>query len=465
MKYSVACVLLLFVAVESFSSSRSSSTSRLVMQDQKLVFNRKLASKAAGLLLASASLFSFNQSPAYADRPLNAPSAAGTRVNSDPESLLRYGLPIDNTEIRDIQASIENVKVNLKTRRISFARGDVSNAKERMKKYGDKIMKAVPANHKEAAATAFAKMDADIPPLLESIAAEEGAGAGSVQQRASLDLSFKYQDELAKDLTVFEELMVPDTYKRTIPDEYKALGLPVLEKRATVNMVIKKPDGSKFNIDGVLFDEVKLNMVIDGYNAPISGGNFVDLVDKGFYTNMKIQRADGFVTQTGDANPDGKVHGYAPAGGKERKVPLEIAVKGDKELLYAATTEDDMRGYAATVLPFQAYGALGQAREEFDVESASSQFFWLLFESDLTPAGKNLLYGRYSLSLIPYLIYLPYVLYLILFLIPPAGKNLLDGRYSSFGYTIEGAELLKDVREGDVIASAKVVKGIENLQR
>ena len=74
-----------------------------------------------------------------------------------------------------------------------------------------------------------------------------------------------------------------------------------------------------------------------------------------------------------------------------------------------------------------------------------------------------LFYLSYT-SRIP-LIYLPYVLYLILFLIPPAGKNLLDGRYSSFGYTIEGAELLKDVREGDVIASAKVVKGIENLQR
>jgi cyclophilin family peptidyl-prolyl cis-trans isomerase len=68
-------------------------------------------------------------------------------------------------------------------------------------------------------------------------------------------------------------------------------------------------------------------------------------------------------------------------------------------------------------------------REEFEADSASSQFFWLLFESDLTPAG----------------------------------KNLLDGRYSCFGYTIEGADLLKAVKEGDVVASAKVVKGIENL--
>jgi cyclophilin family peptidyl-prolyl cis-trans isomerase len=43
---------------------------------------------------------------------------------------------------------------------------------------------------------------------------------------------------------------------------------------------------------------------------------------------------------------------------------------------------------------FIAYGAMGMARDEFEPDSASSQFFWLLFESDLTPAGKNLLDGR-----------------------------------------------------------------------
>lgn len=157
--------------------------------------------------------------------------------------------------------------------------------------------------------------------------------------------------------------------------------------------------------------------------------------------------------QTGDFNPDGPIHGFVPKGEKEeRKVPLEIAVKvcvyvcmhsstvlsvvwyllllqGDEELLYGSTTEDDMRGYAATVLPFQSYGALGMARSEFESNSASSQFFWLLFESDLTPAG----------------------------------KNMLDGRYSCFGYTVDGADLLKDVKEGDVIVSAKVTKGLENL--
>lgn len=37
-----------------------------------------------------------------------------------------------------------------------------------------------------------------------------------------------------------------------------------------------------------------------------------------------------------------------------------------------------------------------QAREEFNADTASSQFFWFLFEPDLTPAGRNLLDGRYT---------------------------------------------------------------------
>lgn len=69
------------------------------------------------------------------------------------------------------------------------------------------------------------------------------------------------------------------------------------------------------------------------------------------------------------------------------------------------------------------------ARSEYEANSASSQFFWLQFDSDLTPAG----------------------------------KNLLDGRYACFGYAVDGAELLKDVKAGDVITSTKIIKGLDKL--
>ena len=50
--------------------------------------------------------------------------------------------------------------------------------------------------------------------------------------------------------------------------------------------------------------DAKLYIVVDGYNAPVTAGNFVDLVDKKFYDGMDVQRADGFVVQTGDPGGD-----------------------------------------------------------------------------------------------------------------------------------------------------------------
>ena len=68
--------------------------------------------------------------------------------------------------------------------------------------------------------------------------------------------------------------------------------------RATVEMQIKLKEARQEGVAGGL-----LKIVVDGYNAPVTGGNFVDLVQRGFYNNMEIQRADGFVVQTGDPGP------------------------------------------------------------------------------------------------------------------------------------------------------------------
>jgi peptidylprolyl isomerase len=154
--------------------------------------------------------------------------------------------------------------------------------------------------------------------------------------------------------------------------------------------------------DSIAWRTTKLTFHYSLDAAPVTGGNFVDLVNKGFYDNMKIQRSDGFVVQTGD--PDGEAFGYTggspsksigagPNG--ERLIPTEIFVRGDKGPFYESTIEDEGRGGEATVLPFSAYGAMGWARDEYDPNSGSSQLFWLLFDSDLTPAGKNVLDGRY----------------------------------------------------------------------
>lgn len=395
----------------------------------KTKLSKYLVKTTKAVAIASIALNSnlFIQS-AISDSRLNAPTAAGTRVNSDPESLLRYGLPINDKQIREVQESVETAKINLKTRRVNFAKNDISNAEGKLKKYYNSIVSAASLDKQENIKVAIQKFYDDIPSYEKAVTSEMSSGSGSVQERKALDQAFLTQDILAKDITSIEELLVPTSFKRSIPSEYA--NLPQLQGRAEVKVIFNKPDNSEFNVDGKLYDKIEMKMVIDGYNAPLTSGNFIDLIQNKFYNKKPVTRSDGFVVQLGDADPSGEVHGYVPPGAKEeRKVPLELSFKDDPELLYDITSEDEGRGSAAATLPFQSYGALGMARGEFEPNSASSQFFMLLFESDLTPAG----------------------------------KNMLDGRYTCFGYIVENEDLLKGIKEGDIISEIKVVKGIENF--
>lgn len=64
------------------------------------------------------------------------------------------------------------------------------------------------------------------------------------------------------------------------------------------------------------------------------------------------------------------------------------------------------------------------------------------------------------MSLFAYFCFNCFVICFFVFIV--AGKNLLDGRYSEFGYTVNNEDLLADVKEGDIIKSAKVLSGKEN---
>eukprot|EP00588_Corethron_pennatum_P011708 CAMPEP_0194277866 /NCGR_PEP_ID=MMETSP0169-20130528/10067_1 /TAXON_ID=218684 /ORGANISM="Corethron pennatum, Strain L29A3" /LENGTH=435 /DNA_ID=CAMNT_0039021929 /DNA_START=92 /DNA_END=1396 /DNA_ORIENTATION=+ len=344
-------------------------------------------------------------------------SGSGSRVNKDAESLLRYGLPITNKEVRKLQLPLEAIRQDIVSKRTGDALNDSKISRGILKSKSAEMIKS--CVDPKACADIIAKMSDDMTPLDEALDEAKNFQLGSQQQGAALDKAAAAQTVLSKQLTTLEEGMVPKGYRTPVPEVYK--DLPQLQGRATVEFVIKKTDGAPFDIQGVNFPEARLKMVIDGYNAPVTAGNFVDLVLKNFYTEMNIQRSDGFVVQTGD--PKGEADGYVGTPSKsigqgrhgERLIPLEIFVKGDKGPFYETTIEDDGRGGEATTLPFSSYGVMGWAREEYDPNSGSSQFFWLLFDSDLTPAG----------------------------------KNVLDGRYPVFGYVVEGADYLADVKEGE----------------
>jgi peptidylprolyl isomerase len=208
-----------------------------------------------------------------------------------------------------------------------------------------------------------------------------------------------------------EELMV-GSYPFEVPAEYD--NLPQLKGRATIELTTTQGD---------------ITVIADGYSAPVTAGNFVDLVNKKFYDGLPFIRAEDFyVLQTGD--PDGPEEGYIdPKTKAYRAIPMEILVKGDSLPVYGSTLEEIGRYMDDPILPFNAYGSLALARPGEDNNGGSSQFFFFLFEAELTPAG----------------------------------RNLLDGRYAVFGYTIEGKEVLRQLKAGDKILSARVVEGLENL--
>ncbi|KAG2275066.1 hypothetical protein Bca52824_057621 [Brassica carinata] len=87
-----------------------------------------------------------------------------------------------------------------------------------------------------------------------------------------------------------EEDMV-DGFPYEVPAEF--INMHLVKGRATVYMNVKIKDNP--NLEDCVF-----RSVLNGYNAPVTAGNFVDLVERHFYDGMEIQRFDGFVVQTGD---------------------------------------------------------------------------------------------------------------------------------------------------------------------
>ncbi|KAK9090457.1 hypothetical protein Sjap_023634 [Stephania japonica] len=327
----------------------------------------------------------------------------------DPGALLRYALPINNKAIREVQKPLEDISDSLKVagvKALDSVERNVRQASRALKQGRSLILSGVAESKKEEGKELLDKLDAGLDELQGII---EDKNRDSVAPK---------QKELLQYVGSVEEDMV-DGFPYEVPEEYR--NLPLLKGRATVDMKIKVKDNP--NIDECVF-----RIVLDGYNAPVTAGNFVDLVERHFYDGMEIQRADGFVVQTGD--PEGPADGFIdPSTEKPRTIPLEIMVDGDKEPVYGASLEELGRYKAQTKLPFNAFGTMAMARDEFENNSASSQVFWLLKESELTPSN----------------------------------ANILDGRYAVFGYVVDNEDFLADLKVGDVIQSVQVVAGLDNL--
>ena len=362
-------------------------------QGIKMLFNFFSKSKAL-LVVAAVLTLMMTCAPALALPQGNAVT--------DPKAILRNSLPITNPDIRKLQTSIEDISQQLRANRRWGAIGaDLTRAENIIRDKRSQVLSSVPDSFKAQGNEILDAIQGDIDLLRLDVAAK------------SKDDVLMHRSALLDRVTILEEAMLGD-FPYEVPVEYK--DLPQLKGRAQIEFTTDK---------GVV------TAVLDGYSAPVTSGNFVDLIQRGFYDGLPFTRAEDFyVLQTGD--PDGPDEGFIdPKTKAYRSVPLEILAQGDKVPTYGVTLEDAGRYLDQPVLPFSAYGAIAMARPNEDANGGSSQFFFFLFEPELTPAG----------------------------------LNLLDGRYSIFGYVTGGQQVLREIKAGDKIRSIKVVTGLDKFEK
>ena len=212
-----------------------------------------------------------------------------------------------------------------------------------------------------------------------------------------------------------ETKIQPVSIKNTVMSD----NLPRLEGMAKVELIVK---GSPIVLE------------INGTEAPVTAGNFVDLVQKGVYDGLAFHRVikapQPFVAQGGD--PQGKdpnfpverlgTGGYVDETGKKRNIPLEIKLEGDSEPTYSKGLGQQSGIRSPKVVLKHDRGALAMARSAAP-DSASSQFYIALADLDF-----------------------------------------LDGDYAVFGKVISGMDAVDAIDQGDRIESAKVTEGAENLK-
>ncbi|MEA5485527.1 MULTISPECIES: peptidylprolyl isomerase [Pseudanabaena] len=331
-----------------------------------------------------------------------APSMAALPTKSaikDPRIILRNALPIDSEILRDVQHTLEQMPRQANLKRWSNLKKDIETISQSLTQNQSQLIAEVSSDRQGLVTEHLASLTTALVPLQEAIA---------IKDRNNV----KALSEKALDYVGLVEADFIQTFPFEVPAKYA--NLPQLKGRALVELSTEKGNAT---------------ILVDGYNAPVNAGQFVDLVQKGFYDGLTFTRADeNYYLQTGD--PVGPSDGYIdPKTKKYRTVPIEVRLPDQKVPTYGKTFEEQGLSGTIPVLPFAAFGTVAMAHPNDDPNAGSSQFFIYLFESELTPAG----------------------------------LNLLDGNYTVFGYVTDGKETLDKLRLGDKVLSARVISGAENL--
>jgi peptidylprolyl isomerase len=258
----------------------------------------------------------------------------------------------------------------------------------------------------------------DLENLKEAIVVKNATFAFEKQRSALLNLAF------------LGELIVKK-YPFNVPAKGKYSYLPRLVGRARVTF--------RFKRGGAVLGDVTI--MADGYTAPITAGNFVDLCLRNFYTGLPIvEETKKFGSFQGPVSIPINVFGsynegfYDPLTGKLRRIPLEIIRLGGKpKLSYSSRSfelgessnfddADFLRSISSNPLvSFDTPGLIAFNHPASDPNGGSSEFFGLKSLEDAN-----------------------------------VKRSLLDGLYAPFGYIIDGNGIFDSLQPGDVIDSTTV---------
>lgn len=109
--------------------------------------------------------------------------------------------------MRQLQKSIEDIRINIQSKRKAAALDDLKKAKGVINTKESKLT----ASCREAnvCSDILASMKEKMVPLEGQLKDSADSFQGSDQERAALDKSYNTQDLIQKDLTVLEEQMIP----------------------------------------------------------------------------------------------------------------------------------------------------------------------------------------------------------------------------------------------------------------
>ncbi|KAK3127413.1 hypothetical protein QOZ80_7AG0572940 [Eleusine coracana subsp. coracana] len=341
-----------------------------------------------------------------ADAVLYSPDTSLPRTG---ELALRRAIPA-NPNMKAIQESLEDIFYLLRIpqrKPYGTMEGDVKKAMKIAMDNKDAILGSIPSEQRDEGAKLYTAL------------LDEKGGFKSLLQYIKDNNPDKLSVALASSLdTVAElELLQAPGLSFLLPQQY--LEYPRLTGRGVVEFTLEKGDGSTFfpTGGGEPKSVATIQVVIDGFSAPLTAGNFAKMVLDGAYDGVTLKCASQAIIADSES---GKM-GYT--------VPLEVKPAGQFEPLYR--TPLSIQDGELPVLPMSVYGSIAMAHSvDSDEYSSPTQFFFYLYDKRNSGLG---------------------------------GISFDEGQFSVFGYTTEGRDVLSQIKTGDKIRSAKLVQGRERL--